>query len=331
MTPDLRVGVIGAGYWGKNLVRASAELGVLAAACDADRNARAALSAAYPGVTICGGVEEILALEIDAVIVATPAPTHAPIALAALAAGKHVFVEKPLALEVEDGERIDAAAHRAGKIAFVGHLLLYHPAVRRLREVIAQGSIGETWHFRSRRIKLGIVRSAESVWWSFAPHDVALMIAVLGAEPVAATAAQVGVLQPAISDMTYADFQFGNGSSAHIEVSWLDPQALARVEVFGTEGVLVLEDSRAGSSLRRFALGARSTADGRLEAWRGDTTDVEISAQEPLRAELLAFLHAVRTGEPPETGAAQGIAVLRALRMVDRAASRTFAARGVPA
>jgi UDP-2-acetamido-3-amino-2,3-dideoxy-glucuronate N-acetyltransferase len=321
----MRVGVIGAGYWGKNLVRTCAELNALQAICDADARTREAAADAYPKVKICAAVDELLALDLDAVVVATPAPTHAAIALAVLAAGKHAFIEKPLALTVEEGARVADAAGAAGKIAFVGHLLLYHPAVRRLRELIADGAIGEVWHVRSRRQKLGIIRSAESVWWSFAPHDVALALTILDDEPTAATAAQVGSLQPGIFDMTYADFRFPGDRSAHLEVSWLDPERVAKLEVFGASGVLVFEDTNDGGSLVHVKAGARRDDAGGFSTWRDGVAAIDVRRGDPLREELRAFFDSVRTGREPLTSARRGVAVLRALHMVDAAAMRSFA------
>ncbi len=181
------LGVAGAGYWGPNLIRNCAELGILDSVCDLDESALAAVARSYPGVATTTRFEELLARQIQGVIIATPAQIHASMCLEAIAAGKHVFVEKPLALTVGEGEQIGRAAAQAGLVVFVGHVLLYHPAVRKLRALLAEDVIGPIWHLRSRRLSLGKLRNHESVWWSFAPHDIALMLAIMGEEPRSVT------------------------------------------------------------------------------------------------------------------------------------------------
>lgn len=323
---DLRVGVIGAGYWGPNLIRNCAELGVLAGVCDVNPAALDQIKSAYPRAFVSSDPSSFLAGPLDAVIIAAPAALHAELALAALAAGKHVFVEKPLALTVEDGERVVRAAEKTGLQVFVGHLLLYHPAVVRLRELVAQGAVGDVWHVRSKRFQLGKVRTKETVWWSFATHDVAVALALLGNEVTGVRSAQCGRYAEGIWDAAYADFSFADGRSAHIEVCWLHPEKTARLEVLGSEGVITLDDGRAGSKLVLHPCGVRRQDDGQPQIWRQDPREIEVAAGEPLRAEIEAFLEAARTGTPAPTDAREGLAVLRALTMADEAALKSFAA-----
>jgi predicted dehydrogenase len=315
--------VIGAGYWGKNLVRVCAELGVLAGICDASPATLEALRREYPGVLTSGEPSRLIEGPFDAIVIAAPAEQHCELALAALAAGKHVFVEKPLALTVADGESVAAAAERAERVVFVGHLLIYHPAVRRLRAAIAEGAIGPVWHVRSRRLSFGKLRATESVWWSFAPHDLALAVAIFGSAPLQASAAQAGRLRPEVWDAAYGDFVFPENRSAHIEVSWLDPNKSQRLDVFGANGVLTFEDSRDGAKLVLTPCGAREEASGSHELWRMPPRDLSFEAGEPLRAEMEAFLAAAESGTPPETDARHGVDVLRALTMADAAALRS--------
>ncbi|MDQ2736565.1 MAG: Gfo/Idh/MocA family oxidoreductase, partial [Pseudomonadota bacterium] len=314
------------------IVRTCYEMGALAAVCDTNAESLAAVGVGYPGVALCSDLGDMLRRPVDAFVVATPAQTHLEVAMACLRAGRPVFVEKPLALSVREGEQILEASERSGVPVFVGHVLLYHPAVKELRSLLARDEIGPVWHLRSRRLNLGIIRSTESVWWSFAPHDIALMLAILGEEPQAAAASHSGYLQPGIPDMSYVDFRFNSGRSAHIEVSWADAQRLSRLEVFGTKGVLVLDDAKSGSSLTLHHCGAKDNGQGKLQAWRDDAVSIEVPTGQPLACELSAFFDSVANGQAVETDARQGVSVLRALSMADEAAAVSqMALAGAPA
>ena len=317
-----QVGVIGAGYWGRNLARNCAQLGVLGAVCDVDEAALHAMRSAYPGVLVTANVSDLLRSALDAVVIASPAALHAELALRAIAAGKHAFIEKPLALSVEDGRRVADAARRHGVQAFVGHLLLYHPAVKRLRALLSEGAIGTVQHFRSRRLSLGKVRQQEDVWWSFAPHDVALSLAVFGCEPIAASAARCSFSASGLADTVYADLEFPAARSAHIEVSWLEPVKTQQISIFGTEGVLTFDDAKSGATLRLTRCGIKRTAPEVAQTWQEATETVPFDGAEPLRLELEAFLQAVVSGRTAETDAEEGVAVLRALSLVDAALRR---------
>lgn len=328
----IRIGVIGAGYWGPNLIRNCAQLGVLDSVCDVNPAALDSVKTLYPSLTTLTSVAKLLARPIDAVVIATPAQLHAEMALDAIAAGKHVFVEKPLALTVEDGARVCVAAKAANLQLFVGHLLLYHPAVIKMRAMIAENAIGDIWHVRSRRLGLGKLRAYESVWWSFAVHDVALLLALMGDDPEHASAVQISRRVPEICDFAYADFTFPMNRSAHIEVGWLDPQKSARIDVFGTTGVLTLEDSRDGGTLKLTECGP-SDAEGRqLTVWRKDSVRVPFEGDEPLKAELLAFVRGLGNGEvrsAQDFDPHLAVGVLKALSMADAAARRVSFRSGV--
>lgn len=317
---ELRVGVIGAGQWGWNLIRVCHQLGALASVCDPSSAMRKRVAAAYPAVQLFESPDELVWEPGDAVVVAAPAELHASIALKALAARKHVFVEKPFALSVADAEEVAHAAARSGLQVFAGHLLIYHPAVKRLRAIVDAGGIGRVWHLRSRRVSLGKLRHRESVWWSFAPHDVSLMLALMGEAPASVVASQAGWLTTRMPDAAYADYQFSHGRSAHIEVSWLDPNKAWQLDVFGTEGVITLAESPDRTRMMLAKCGARSDDRGLLSTWRGDETPIEFDHAEPLREEMAAFLTSLRFGIPSETDAAEGLAVVRALALADRAA-----------
>ena len=319
---DIRIGVVGAGYWGPNLIRHCARLGYLDSVCDIDEGALESVRLRHPSVATTTQFHTLLARPINAVVIAAPAQLHARMCLEAVAAGKHVFVEKPLALDVEEGTRIADAAEAAGLVVFVGHLLLYHPAVKKLQSLIAEGVIGDVWHVRSRRLSLGKLRSHENVWWSFAPHDVAVVLAIMGEGPIGVAAAQTHARDAAISDLAYADFEFSRGRSAHIEVCWLDPEKSARLDVFGTTGVMTLTDSRNGSSLTVKPVAISSDQHGRPVATRGEEINIAFGDGEPLEAEILAFIDSIATGKLAETNARRGVAVIEALAMADAAARK---------
>lgn len=314
-----RIGVIGAGYWGANLIRNCHQLGVLAAVCDTELRALDEVRSKFPGTGLfCDAQAMFEHAKLDAVVIAAPAPAHAKLALAAIAAGKHVFVEKPLALSVSDAQQVVDAADAAGLTLFVGHVLLYHPAVRALLECVNDGRIGRVRHLRSRRLSWGRLRAHENVWWSFAPHDCALMIAIMKDAPVKATGWLSAYVRPGLGDFAYADFAFADGRSAHIEVSWLDPDKSSRIDVFGSEGTLTFVDAREGPTLTLTACGDRLNARGEPELWRGETTKIELPGGEPLRLELEAFCRAIRGArEHIPTDGHEGLEVVRALAMVD--------------
>ncbi len=314
-----RIGVIGAGYWGEKLVRVCAELGVLAAVCDADTERLRSVTATYKDVMVFRDPDMLLQSDVDAVVIASPADTHAKLALAAICHGKQVFVEKPLAMTVDDAVEIARLARSFQRLVFVGHLLLYHPGITALLSALRDGRIGKLLHVRSRRLSLGRVRTQENVWWSFAPHDVALMLAIFDEFPIAARAQHHGHVVPGVSDFAYVDYLFGSGRSAHIEVGWLDANKSSRVDVFGTEGILSFEDSRSGGQLTLTPCGARLN-DNVAQTWSEAPISIPFEKAEPLKAEMLAFLHAIQTQKIPPTDVREGVEVVRALALADDAA-----------
>jgi UDP-2-acetamido-3-amino-2,3-dideoxy-glucuronate N-acetyltransferase len=327
-----RLAVVGAGYWGTNLVRNCWEMGVLAAVCDADLRALNAVRTKYPGVALFCDIDQMIEHgRPDAVVIATPAPTHAAVALECIAAGKHVFVEKPLALSVEEAQRVVGAAEAAGLTLFVGHVLLYHPAVQTMLAAIDAGKIGRVRHMRSRRLSWGRLRAQENVWWSFAPHDCALMIEIMKDTPVEGYGRLSAYVRPGLGDFAYADFAFADGRSAHIEVSWLDPDKSSRIDVFGSEGALTFTDSREGGTLTLTACGDRMDQHGIPELWRTDPVGLypadvragSVEDKEPLRLELEAFVRSMRGGAHAHipTDGHEGLEVVRALQMVDARAT----------
>lgn len=313
----MRVGVIGAGYWGANLVRVCHELGILESVCDASEAIIAGVAEKYPNVGLEFDVPSLLKRDIDAVVIAAPAAVHAELALEAIAAGKHVFVEKPLAMSVEDGGAVVRAARAGGRTLFVGHVLLYHPAIRRMLGLIEEGAIGEVRHVRSRRCSWGKLRAHENVWWSFAPHDIALILEIFGGEvPQSVRGMLSGYVRPNIADFAHADLQFTRGRSAHIEATWLDPEKTSKLDIFGSKGVLSFADSREGARLTLTPCGDRPDERGQPELWRDAPRTVDFTPAEPLAAEIRAFVDAVKLGRTPLTDGEEGLRVVRVLAML---------------
>jgi UDP-2-acetamido-3-amino-2,3-dideoxy-glucuronate N-acetyltransferase len=320
----VKIGVIGAGRWGANIIRTCAELGVLESACDANEAALAKLALDYPDAGLEFEVHSLLQREIDAVAIAAPAALHAELALDAIAAGKHVFVEKPLAMSTDEASMVVRAARARGVTLFVGHVLLYHPAVQRSLELIREGAIGEVRHVRSRRLSWGTLRSNENVWWSFAPHDVSLALEIFGEEPLTVRGAERAYVQPNIADFVYADLSFTGGRSAHIEVSWLDPNKSSRLDIFGTHGVLTMIDSREGATLSLTPCGARYDDAGFPSLWREESRTIDFTPMPPLTAELRAFIDACTNGTRPVTDGENGLRVVSVLSMLGRTKRRTL-------
>jgi UDP-2-acetamido-3-amino-2,3-dideoxy-glucuronate N-acetyltransferase len=261
--------------------------------------------------------ESMLSLaKIDAVAIAAPAQMHAQLALRAIEAGLDVFVEKPLALGVADAQRVVDAAREAGRKLVVGHVLLYHPAVRTMLKMIGEGRIGQVRHLRSRRLSWGRLRSYEDVWWSFAPHDVAVMLEVFGEEPSAVSCDASAFIRPHIADVTYADFRFSTGRSAHIEVAWIDPDKGMRLDVFGSTGVLTFSENAEGSKLVLTPCGDRLNARGDAELYREPVRAIDVPEGEPLQIELEAFCRTVRGGRLPPTHGDEALAVVRTVAMI---------------
>jgi UDP-2-acetamido-3-amino-2,3-dideoxy-glucuronate N-acetyltransferase len=267
-------------------------------------------------------VHSLLERDIDAVAIAAPAVLHSELALEAIEAGKHVFVEKPLAMSADDASMVVRAARARDVTLFVGHVLLYHPAVQRAFELIQEGTIGEVRHLRSRRLSWGTLRSSENVWWSFAPHDVSLALAIFGEMPVSVHGTELAYVQPNIADFAYADLTFTMRRSAHIEVSWLDPNKTSRLDIFGSSAVLTLTDSREGATLTLTPCGDKLDAAGKPQLWREDAREVSFTPVPPLTAELRAFIDNVARSTRPLTDGENGLQVVQVLSMLGRSQRR---------
>jgi UDP-2-acetamido-3-amino-2,3-dideoxy-glucuronate N-acetyltransferase len=308
---------LGCGYWGANLARTLNRLGCLAALCDLPGRVDN-LARQYPGARVSSDSAALFAdPAIDAVAISTPAETHHALTLRALEAGKDVFVEKPLALEWQDGIEMVEAARTRGRILMVGHLLLYHPAVIRLRQLLQEGGLGKIEYIYSNRLSMGKIRREENALWSFAPHDISVILALMGRMPVQVSAVGGAYLQPNIADVTVSHLLFGNGERAHIFVSWLHPYKEQRLVVIGSKQMAVFEDSRKHDKLMLFDKQIELKG-GQFEANKSEGVPVPIDDAEPLREECAHFIDCVTTRSAPRTPGEDGVAVLQVLGACQR-------------
>ena len=312
-----KVAVLGCGYWGKNFVRGFHELGALAAVSDKLPETAAAISAQY-GVPALD-LDAILADEsITGVAVATPAEHHYPIAAALLKAGKHIFVEKPIALSLEEARAMERLAGEHGRALMVGHLLHYHPVFAKLKELVATGALGRLVHVYSNRLNFGKFRREENVLWSFAPHDISMVLSLVGEEPTRVFGTGSNYLHPRLADTATAHLSFPSGVEAHVFVSWLHPFKEQKLVVVGEQAMAVFDDTRPWEE--KLVL-----YDHKVE-WRGSMPEplkaagrfVEIDRDEPLKRECAHFLDVISNGAQPLTDASEGLRVLRVLHAAQR-------------
>ncbi len=312
-----RIAVVGCGYWGINLVRNFHAIGALAAISE-EAPARAAELSARFAVPALSFDQVLSSPDIDAVVLATPAETHAALALQAIEAGKHVFVEKPLALAEKDAIAIRQAAERHGRIVMVGHLLQYHPAFLRLKELVGEGYLGRLRYIYSNRLNLGKFRRTENVFWSFAPHDISMILALAGDTPESVHAVGHSYLYNGVADVTTTHLRFGNGISGHIHVSWLHPEKEQKLVVVGDSGMAVFNDAEPWN--RKLVLYPHRVAwrDGVPEPNKAEAVPIDIPPAEPLHLECLHFLECIRDGKRPRTDVNEGIGVLSVLEAAQR-------------
>ena len=310
----IKVALIGCGYWGKNLARNFNDLGALAVVADSDPANRAASEERLPNVPTTGDVDSVLADEsIRAVAMATPAETHSDLAYKALQAGKHVYVEKPLCLDVQVGMELVRQANERGLTLMVGHLLHYHPAVQRLKQMVDEGQLGRLQYIHSNRLNLGKVRREENILWSFAPHDISVILSLTGEMPEDVSAMGGNYLQRQIADTTISTMSFPSGVKAHIYVSWLYPYKEQRLVVIGSQAMVVFNDTHPTEKLRVYP--HRITyREGHVPVPEAsDYKVVDFGQAEPLKNECNHFLECVATGLTPITDGHEGLRVLRVL------------------
>ena len=310
--------VVGCGYWGKNLIRSFSALQSLYAVCDLDTDRAHVLAKLYPEAVCFDSYEAVLAdSAVNAVVLATPAERHYDMALAALRAGKDVFVEKPLALEWQDGIEMVETARECGRILMVGHLLHYHPAIIRLKQLIDSGVLGRIEYIYSNRLSMGKIRREENALWSFAPHDISVILSLVGHLPLQVTATGGAYLQPNIADVTVSHLLFDHGTRAHIFVSWLHPYKEQRLVVIGSKQMAVFEDSRPDHKLMLFNKQI-AMKDGAFEATKTEGVVVDFDMTEPLLAECRHFVECVQQGSRARTPGEEGVRVLQVLQACQR-------------
>jgi predicted dehydrogenase len=327
--------LVGTGDWGSNLLRNFATLpsARVVAVCDADAARLERAQAVVPAAEALVEARALLRLpQLEAVVIAAPARDHAPLARLFLEAGKDVFVEKPFTLDVADAEALVALAEARGRILMVGHLLIHHPAVRKLQALVDEGELGRVHYVYSQRVNLGRVRSDENALWSFAPHDLSVMLHLLGGEPVEVSARGASFLQRGIEDVVFASLSWADGRMAHAHVSWLDPHKVRRFTVVGSRRMAMFDDMEPAEKVRIYDKGV-DPAPGEVVDFaramtvrQGDVLIPRIDGAEPLRLECQHFIDCVRSRRTPRTDGRDGLRVVRVLA----AAQASLEARGAP-
>jgi predicted dehydrogenase len=329
------VGVVGLGYWGPNLARNFDRLpeSELRWICDGSEEARERHAEAFPDARASSDLEELLAdPELDAVVVATPVPTHAALATRVLEAGKHCFVEKPLAQSVADAEEVVAAARVAGRTLMVGHLLEYHPGLELLKRIADSGDLGDIHYIYGNRLNLGKLRAEENALWSLGAHDVSVVLRLAGGEePVECTATGECYMREGIEDVVFAYLRFASGLAAHLHLSWLDPHKERRFTVVGSKKMATFDDMEVERKLTIYDKGfdEDSSSYGEYITRSGDISSPRVPNDEPLRIECRHFIDRIRDGAPARSDGEAGLRVVRVLEALQESLDRSR--RGVGA
>jgi len=314
----MQIAVIGAGYWGVNLVRVFNDLGVLSKICDFNAERLQQLSIRFPGIAMEDSIDAVVNdPAVNAVVIATPAETHYTLARQALLAGKDVYVEKPLALRCEEAETLTKMAECLGCILMVGHLLEYHPAITRLQELIERGELGRLEYVYSNRLNMGKVRREENALWSFAPHDISVILLLLRQMPIQVTATGGTYLQPNIADVTISTMLFDRGVRAHLFVSWLHPFKEQKLVVVGEHRMAVFDDVRKSDKLQLYDKKI-ALVNGQFVAEKPEPRTITFSSDEPLRLECEHFLECIGNRKTPKTDGNDGWRVLKVLEASQR-------------
>lgn len=316
------IALLGCGYWGKNLARNMYELGVLKLVCDPSDSCRKIANEIAPGVETSADFNEAInSKEINALVIATPAATHFDLVRTGLIAGKDIFVEKPLALDAKQGVELMNLAKNLNCILMVGHLLEYHPAVQKLRELIDLGELGNVSYIYSNRLNFGKVRTEENALWSFAPHDVAVILRLFGEMPIKASATGGSYITPGLEDVTISSLLFKSGCRAHIFVNWLNPFKEQKLVVIGNKRIAVFDDTEKKHKLTLYNQNAKII--NSIPTLSNDGKEyIEIMNNEPLRLECEHFLDSVKTRTHPLTDACSGVQVLRVLEACQTSISK---------
>jgi predicted dehydrogenase len=325
VSPDGRIsiGVVGLGYWGPNLARnfdalPNAELRWI---CDGSAETLGRQVLRFPAARATESFEQLLAdSDLDAVVVATPVPTHADLACQVLGAGKHCFVEKPLARTVADAERAVEAARAADRTLMVGHLLEYHPGLEQLKDLADGGELGEVRYIYGNRLNLGKLRAEENALWSLGAHDISVLLRLVGEEPVECHAHGESYMQAGVEDVVFCYLRFPSGVAAHLHLSWLDPHKERRFTVVGSHKMATFDDMALEGKLKVYDKGFDQSYEGFGEyiARSGDIFSPQISNEEPLRIECGHFVECLLEGKQPRSNGEVGLRVVRVLEELQR-------------
>lgn len=330
----VQIAVIGTGYWGKNLVRVFSDTksATLHACCDADTTRLQRIQQAHPEIQRYTSVDALLQDDaVDAVAIATPSPTHYAVAKSALEAGKHVYVEKPLTLQSQEAEHLISLSQKNDRRLMVGHLLLYHPAVTKLKDLVASGDLGEIYYVYAQRLNLGIVRQEENAWWSLAPHDISVILHMFNQIPTGVSARGEGYLRHDNQDVVFANLQFPDRRMGQIHVSWLDPHKMRKITVVGSKKMVVFDDMEPTEKIRIYdkgvdiAIGYESYGDA-ITLRQGDIHIPRVDMEEPLKLECQHFIDCILNNTVPMTDGVNGLHVVRILE----AGQRSLENQGAP-
>jgi predicted dehydrogenase len=330
MTAALRVGVVGLGYWGPNLARNFAGLPAveLAWCCDARAERRERFASVFRQARFTAEVDELLGDDaLDAVVIATPVPTHAELAVRVLRAGKHCFVEKPLAQSVADAKRVVQAAREADRILMVGHLLEYHPGVRMLQEIASGGELGDIHYIYSNRLNLGQLRADENALWSLGAHDISVILYLAGGEePDEVAAYGESYMRAGVEDVVFAFLRFASGVAAHLHLSWLDPHKERRFTVVGSKRMATFDDMEMERKVTVYDKGFDQATQsyGEYITRSGDVHSPRVDNSEPLRLECEHFAACVRDGVAPRSDGTSGLRVVRVLERLQQELDRSL-------
>jgi len=323
-----KIGIIGCGYWGPKLARNFFELpeSELAWACDLDSGRLDHVARLYPQVKLTHSCSELLASDVDGVVIATPVSTHHQLALAALRAGKHVLIEKPIASSVSEADDIVAEGERQGRVVMVGHTFEYNPAVAAMKEIVSSGKLGEIYYINGTRVNLGLFQPDINVVWDLAPHDVSILLFVLGLDPETVSARGGVYVQRnrGIHDVAYLTLYFPNGVMADVRVSWLDPCKIRRYTIVGSDKMLVYDDIESENKILIYDKGVEvppysdTEEEFRLSYRYGDVVPFPVTWVEPLRVECQHFLDCIRDGKEPRSSGKVGRKVVKVLEAAQR-------------
>ncbi len=322
------------GNWGKNILRnfynnSQVHVPIV---CDTDQKAISRINAEYPGLETTTDVQQIYDRDdYAAVVIATKPESHYSIAREFLLRGKHVFVEKPMVLSLDDGENLTRVAKEQRRILMVGHILEYHPAFERVKKLIDDGEMGEIYYIYTSRVNLGVIRQTENSLWSFAPHDISVILMFMDREPVWVVSTGQSFIQPGIEDVVFTTLHFADGKMAHIHVSWLDPHKIRKVTVVGSKKMAVIDDMEASEKIRIYDKGVNFTGDytayGEYLTLRiGNILIPNIKHQEPLKLECQHFIDCILNNTTPRSDGEDGLRVVRVLN----AAQESLKQGGVP-